>query len=45
MREMVLGVQVGLTSVVNEVVVLVMVGGGGSTTRGPRRPARCRCRE
>jgi hypothetical protein len=31
MRERVLGVQAGLTSVVNEVVVLVMVGGAGST--------------
>jgi hypothetical protein len=36
----VLGVQVGLTSVTNEVVVLVMVGGAGSTTaRGLKRPA------
>jgi hypothetical protein len=36
----VLGVQAGLTSVANEVVVLVMVGGAGSTTaRGLRRPA------
>jgi hypothetical protein len=34
----VLGVQAGLTSVVNEVVVLVMVGGTGSTSaRGLRR--------
>jgi hypothetical protein len=32
-----LGVQVGLTSVANEVVVLVMVGGAGSTSAcGPR---------
>jgi hypothetical protein len=30
-RERVLGVQAGLTSVANEVVVLVMVGGAGST--------------
>jgi hypothetical protein len=30
MRESVLGVQAGLTSVTNEVVVLVMVGGAGS---------------
>jgi hypothetical protein len=37
----VLGVQAGLTSVANEVVVLVMVGGVGSTSvRGLRRPAR-----
>jgi hypothetical protein len=36
----VLGVQAGLTSVTNEVVVLVMVGGAGSTAaRGLRRPA------
>jgi hypothetical protein len=35
----VLGVQAGLTSVANEVVVLVMVGGAGSTeARGLRRP-------
>jgi hypothetical protein len=35
-----LGVQAGLTSVANEVVVLVMVGGAGSTSaRGLRRPA------
>jgi hypothetical protein len=35
----VLGVQAGLTSVANEVVVLVMVGGAGSTTaRGLRQP-------
>jgi hypothetical protein len=40
MRERVLGVQAGLTSVANEVVVLVMVGGAGSTAaRGLRRPA------
>jgi hypothetical protein len=40
MRERALGVQEGLTSVVNAVVVLVMVGGAGSTaTRGLRRPA------
>jgi hypothetical protein len=39
MRERALGVQAGLTSVTNEVVVLVMVGGAGSTTaRGLRRP-------
>jgi tRNA A37 threonylcarbamoyladenosine dehydratase len=39
----VLGVQAGLTSVANEVVVLVMVGGVGSTSaRGLRRPARRR---
>jgi hypothetical protein len=31
MRERALGVQAGLTSVANEVVVLVMVGGAGST--------------
>jgi hypothetical protein len=38
-----LGVQVRLTSVVNEVVVLVMVGGVGSTSaRGLRGPARRR---
>jgi hypothetical protein len=36
----VLGVQEGLTSVANEVVVLVMVGGAGFTAaRGLRRPA------
>jgi hypothetical protein len=36
----VLGVQAGLTSVANEVVVLVMVGGAGSTAaRGLRWPA------
>jgi hypothetical protein len=36
----VLGVQAGLTSVANEVVVLVMVGGAESTAaRGQRRPA------
>jgi hypothetical protein len=35
----VLGVQAGLTSVANEVVVLVIVGGAGSTAaRGLRRP-------
>jgi hypothetical protein len=40
MRERVLGVQAGLTSVVNEVVVPVMVGGAGSTAaRGLRQPA------
>jgi hypothetical protein len=40
MRERALGVQAGLTSVANEVVVLVMVGGAGSTAaRGLRRPA------
>jgi hypothetical protein len=40
MRERALGVQAGLTSVANEVVVLVMVGGTGSTAaRGLRRPA------
>jgi hypothetical protein len=40
MRERALGVQAGLTSVVNEVVVLVMVGGAGSTAAsGLRRPA------
>jgi hypothetical protein len=39
MRERALEVQAGLTSVANEVVVLVMVGGAGSTTaRGLRRP-------
>jgi hypothetical protein len=39
----VLGVQAGLTSVTNEVVVLVIVGGAESTSaRGLRRPAR-RC--
>jgi hypothetical protein len=39
MRERALGVLVGLTSVTNEVVVLVMVGGAGSTVaRGLRRP-------
>jgi hypothetical protein len=31
MRERALGVKAGLTSVSNEVVVLVMVGGAGST--------------
>jgi hypothetical protein len=41
MRERELGVQAGLTSVANEVVVLVMVAGAGSTTaRGLRQPAR-----
>jgi hypothetical protein len=40
MRERVLGVQARLTSVVNEVVVLVMVGGAGSTVaRDLRRSA------
>jgi hypothetical protein len=40
MRERALGVQAGLTSVANEVVVLVMIGGAGSTVaRGLRRPA------
>jgi hypothetical protein len=40
MRERALGVQAGLTSVANEVVVLVMVGGAGSTAaRGLRQPA------
>jgi hypothetical protein len=40
MRERELGVQAGLTSVANEVVVLVMVAGAGSTAaRGLRRPA------
>jgi hypothetical protein len=40
MRERALGVQPGLTSVVNEVVVLVMFGGAGSmAARGLRRPA------
>jgi hypothetical protein len=40
MRERALGVQAGLTSVVNEVVVLVIVGWAGSTAaRGLRRPA------
>jgi hypothetical protein len=39
-RERALGVQAGLTSVADEVVVLVMVGGAGSTAaRGLRRPA------
>jgi tRNA A37 threonylcarbamoyladenosine dehydratase len=41
MREF--GVEAGLTSVANEVVVLVMVGGAGSTSvRGLRRSARHR---
>jgi hypothetical protein len=40
MRERALGVQAGLTSVANKVVVLVMVRGVGSTAaRGLRRPA------
>jgi hypothetical protein len=40
MRERALGVQAGLTSVANEVVVLVIVGGAGSTAaRGLRRSA------
>jgi hypothetical protein len=40
MRERALGVQAGLTSVANEVVVLVMVRGAGSTAaRGLRQPA------
>jgi hypothetical protein len=40
MRERALGVQAGLTSVANEVVVLVMVGGAGSmTAHGLRRLA------
>jgi hypothetical protein len=40
MRERALGVQAGLTSVANEVVVLMMVGGAGSTAaRCLRRPA------
>jgi hypothetical protein len=40
MRERALGVQAGLTSVANEVVVLVMVGGAGSTAaRGLRQLA------
>jgi hypothetical protein len=39
----VLGVQAGLNSVTNEVVVLEMVGGARSTSaRGLRRPARRR---
>jgi hypothetical protein len=41
MRVRALGVKAGLTSVENEVVVLVMVGGAGSTVAcGLRRPAR-----
>jgi hypothetical protein len=41
----VLGVQAGLTSVANEVVVFVMAGGAGSTSaHGLRRPARRRGR-
>jgi hypothetical protein len=44
-RERASGVEAGLTSVANEVVVLVMVGGAGSTSaRGLRRPARRRGR-
>jgi hypothetical protein len=40
MRERALGIQAGLTSIANEVVVLVMVGGAGSTAaRGLRWPA------
>jgi hypothetical protein len=40
MRERALGVQARLTSVANEVVVLVMVGGAGSmAARGLRQPA------
>jgi hypothetical protein len=43
MRERALGVQAGLTAVVNEVVVLVMVGGAGSmSARGLRQSARRR---
>jgi hypothetical protein len=39
MRERALGLQAELTSVVNEVGVLMMVGGAGSTVaRGLRRP-------
>jgi hypothetical protein len=39
-RERALGVQAGLTSVANEVVVLVMVRGAGSTTStDPRQPS------
>jgi hypothetical protein len=42
---MVLGVQAGLASVTNEVVVLVMVGGAKSTSaRGLRWSAHCRGR-
>jgi hypothetical protein len=45
MGERALGVQIGLTSVTNELVVLVMVGGAGSTAaHGLRRPARRRGR-
>jgi hypothetical protein len=41
----VLGVEAGLTSVANEVVVFVIVGGAGSTSaRGLRRPAHRRGR-
>jgi hypothetical protein len=44
-RERALGVQAGLISVANEVVVLVMVGGAGSmVARGLRRSARRRGR-
>jgi hypothetical protein len=44
-RERALGVQAGLTSVANEVVVLVMVGGAESTSaRGLRQPAHRRGR-
>jgi hypothetical protein len=40
MRERALGIQARLTSVANEIVVLVMVGGAGSTAaRGLRWPA------
>jgi tRNA A37 threonylcarbamoyladenosine dehydratase len=45
MRERELGDQAGLTSVANEVVVLVMVGGAGSTAaHGLRRSAHHRGR-
>jgi hypothetical protein len=45
MRERALEVQAGQTSVVNEVVVLVMVGGGWiHVVRGMRRLARRRSR-
>jgi hypothetical protein len=44
-RERALGDQAGLTSIANEVVVLVMVEGAESTSAcGLRRPARRRCR-